>query len=627
MVTLRKPADIIAAVESEENRTRELRDRFEDDFSRYRLDPFTGNDRDDGLDPEEGYAHYTSNEPQTFADKIIAFTVDSKMMLRIRQAQANAPEEARKIDSKKERFMFGILRAGDERLRRLMRPAMKAEMAFHAALRGFIFGRALLVKREDGTTFVDITPWDPLNTYWTMNGDGLEWACYRVRKTLAEIKSQYPEADLSDLEPDNDDPGGFETFDFYDGEVNTVVMEDRVLKPPLPHGSPRVPLFYTVVGATPLIQPSLARGNLDLRDTITDWGESVFKAGRTIYEHHNQMMSIMLELAGRSRNPTKLVKSPDGTFTLEADPTVAGSEVSLAEGQSIEYLELLRSAPDLAPFLALISGEMQRGAMPHTAFGELPFQLSGFAIQTLRQGIETILTPRLEAVEDAIRQICRLISDQYATGSFDDLELSGYDRERQYFRETIDPDVIRQGGDIEIQLVSILPQDDVQKTVMAQQLREGPVPLAHDEWIRENVLGIQDPDSMDAGIKAQLGVRLLPEAALMDIMIAMEETGQDQFAGLYFAELLQILFQKQVQRQQMQQAAAQAGLVPQGGGGGGAPGAGIAPTAQPSQSFGGGANPAALSNPGPQVPAGTPRPGAQSDATRLSSLGLVGPGG
>ena len=159
----RTPNEIIALVEAEEGRTKELRNRFNEDFSLYRLDSFKGLEHENEIDTEEGYAHYTSNEPQTFADKIITFTVDSKMMLRIKHPDAE--EQQRKIDDQKERFVFGILRAGDERLIRLMKPRAKMEMAFHAAIRGFIFGRALLTKREDGTTFVDITPWDPLNTY------------------------------------------------------------------------------------------------------------------------------------------------------------------------------------------------------------------------------------------------------------------------------------------------------------------------------------------------------------------------------------------------------------------------------------------------------------------------------
>ena len=613
-MALRSPQEISGAVELQDDLTAELRVRFDEDYSLYRLDPFNGIERDDGVESEEGYAHYTSSEPQTFADKIITFVIESKMLLQIKHP--NAQERQREADDAKERFLFGILRAADERLVRLMKPRLRHELSFHAAIRGFLFGRAMLVKRPDETTFVDITPWDPLNTYWKMGADGLEWACYRLKKTRDEIKAQY-DVDL-DSEGSGEGDEGIDVYDFYDNEINTVVTASRVLKPPQAHGSPRIPIFYNVVGAVPMIQSEMSN------DTIKDWGESIFKAGRNVYKNYQQMMSIMLELASRSRKPPTDVHSPDGTKTLESDPWVSGSEISTAEGETVKPLELLRSAPDLGPFLALISGEMQRGALPHTAFGELPFQLSGYAIQTLRQGIETILTPRLRAVEEVVQQICRLVSDQYATGSFDNMELSGYDANRQYFREEIDPIAINMAGDIEVKMVSVLPQDDVQKASMAQIMRDGPVPLAHDRWIREEVMGIQDTDNFDTQIKEQTAERMLPEAALFTHMKASEDMGRSDLAGFYYWKLIDAMLQSQIQHGQLMGMAQQSGLL---NGAGGQMGAGVPPTAAPPQSFGQGAAPSDLSNPGAQAPPGTPRPGAQTEATRLTNIGLVGPGG
>ena len=613
-MAIRKPEEIAAAVEVQHDLTHELRVRFDEDYSLYRLDGFNGMERDNGVESEEGYAHYTSSEPQTYADKIIAFITESKMILQVKHP--NAKEDQRGADDLKERFLFGVLRAADERLVRLMKPRLRHELSFHSAIRGFLFGRAMLVKRPDETTFVDITPWDPLNTYWKMGGDGLEWACYRMKKTRAEIKSQYNVDIDSESFAEHDD--GIDVYDFYDEEINTVVTDNMVLKRPEIHGSPRIPVFYSVVGAVPMIQSEHAD------DTIRDWGESVFKSGRRVYDNYQQMMSIMLELASRSRKPPIDVHSPDGTKTLEADPWISGSEISTAEGESVKPLDQIRSAPDLAPFLALISGEMQRGALPHTAFGELPFQLSGYAINTLRQGIETVLTPRLSAVEDAMNQICRLISDQYATGSFDDMELSGYDANRQYFREFMDPQKINAGGDVEVKLVSVLPQDDVQKVSMAQIMREGPVPLAHDRWIREEVMGIQDTDNFDTQIKEQTAERMLPEAALFTHMKASEDMGRSDLAGFYYWKLIDSVLQNQLQHAQLLGMAQQTGLL---NGQGGQMGAGVPPTAAPSQAFGNGAQPSDLSNPGPQQAPGAPRPGAQTEAARLSGLGLIGPGG
>jgi hypothetical protein len=113
---------------------------------------------------------------------------------------------------------------------------------------------------------------------------------------------------------------------------------------------------------------------------------------------------------------------------------------------------------------------------------------------------------------------------------------------------------------------------------------------------------------------------------MWELMVAMEETGRTELAGFYYAQLVEIFMQKMMMRQQMG-INPQIG-IPQGlleGQNGNKPG--IAPTAQPSQSLGGGASGAQLSNPGPQTAPGTPRPGAQTQASRLSQIGLVGPGG
>ena len=56
-----KPEDIIDKVESHYASTNSLRDRMDADHQLYKLAPY---------DAGDGYQSYTSNEPQTYADKI-----------------------------------------------------------------------------------------------------------------------------------------------------------------------------------------------------------------------------------------------------------------------------------------------------------------------------------------------------------------------------------------------------------------------------------------------------------------------------------------------------------------------------------------------------------------------------
>ncbi len=596
----RKPEDIIALVEGHYEATEPLRTRMEDDHAIYRLEPF---------DAGEGYQSYTSNEPKPFANKIMEWVSGAEMTVRIPHNGLDV--DLRDKNDQKEKFLIGILRAADDRLCNLLMPSIRDQLAWYTAIRGWYAGRSLLVKRPDGTTYADITPWDPLHTYWGMGEDGLDWACYKTIKTKDQIFAQY------NVKIDWDSPQSAEgsyVYDFYDKEMNIIIVHNgdmnrpnfRVVKKQMKHGAGKVPVFIGSVGANPLI---IGLNNTQIRDTIADVGESVYSATRDLYPKHNLMMSILLELANRSRRQGILVRSRDGTKTLDEDPYLEGSEISLAQGENVEPLGMLEVARETGALMGLVSGEMQRGSLPHSVHGELNFQLSGYAINTLRQGVETLLGKYLRAIEKAYKMIFEIIADQYSSGSFEAMELSGMGRNRTYFLQTITPDVIKGAGAPVINLVGQLPQDDMSKVSMAQMLRDGPVPLMSDRAIRDGVLAIQDSDEMDDAIKEQQAERMLPEATLFTLMQAAERQGREDLVDFYMGELLSLLMEKQ--RVMQERAAALQPQPPMGGppmGGGGPPG--LPPQVMPGAMMGV-PPPSPVPQAGPVVPPNTPRPGAQ----------------
>ena len=607
----RKPEDIVALVDAHYDATEPLRQRMQDDHALYRLEPY---------DAGEGYQSYTSNDPQTYADKVIGWVSGADMTVRIPHDGADA--DLRERNDMKERFLIGVDRAADERLCRLMVPPLRDQLAWYAAVRGWVAGRSLLAKKPDGTTYVDITPWDPLHTYWGTGPDGLEWACYKMPKTKDQIFSQY------NVKIDWDSPSiidGIMVYDFYDKDMNTIIIHNgssdnpvlQVVKKQQRHGAEQVPVFLSPIGANPYI---VALSQSTMQDTIADVGESVFRATRDLYPKHNLMMSTMLELTARSRRQGLIVRSRDGTKSLDEDPYLEGSEISLAQNENVEPLGLLEIAKETGAFMSLVSGEMQRGSIPHSVYGELQFQLSGFAINTLRQGVETIVNKYLRGVEKAYQMIFNLISDQYAAGSYKAMELSGMDRNRTYFTEEISTDMLKSTGQPVVTLVGQLPQDDMTRYTMAQIAREGPTPLLSDRAIRDRILALQDADQMDDAINEQMAERMLPEAALWTLMRSAERQGRDDLVQFYSGELLTVLIQKQ------QAAGGMAGPgpgVPPGGpppegplpgpmapppGMGGPPG--INPAVMPEAMMGV-PPPAPTPQAGPLVPPGTPRPGAQ----------------
>ena len=176
----RRPEDIVDLVESHYDSTEPLRQRMQDDHALYRLEPY---------DAGEGYQSYTSNDPQTYAEKVIGWVAGAEMTVRI--PHDGAEPDLRERNDMKERFLIGIAKAADERLMRMMLPNLRDQLGWYAAVRGWVAGRALLAKREDGTTYVDITPWDPMHTYWGIGPEGLDWVCYKLPKTKEQIFAQY----------------------------------------------------------------------------------------------------------------------------------------------------------------------------------------------------------------------------------------------------------------------------------------------------------------------------------------------------------------------------------------------------------------------------------------------------
>tara|TARA_Y100000310_G_scaffold328485_1_gene396680 strand:+ start:782 stop:2560 length:1779 start_codon:yes stop_codon:yes gene_type:complete len=589
------------------------------DHNLYRLSPY---------DAGDGYQSYTSNEPQTYADKIISWMSSADRVVRI--PPNGNPRNNREVNNDKERFIIGALRAANERLANRLLPNLQSQLAWYITLRGWYAGRALLVKTENSTTHIDITPWDPMHTYWGTDGDGLAWACYKMKKTRVEIESQYNVR----LGTERMDEDGIDVYDFYDREDNFVAVPHRFIKKRTAHGGTGVPVFMGPVGANPLIQ-SLEWSSIE--DTVGDYGESVFKSTRDLYENHNFMMSVMLELTARSRKQGLKITSRDGQKTLEEDPYKEGTEISLAQGEDVEPLGLMEVARETGAYMGLVSGEIQRGSIPHSVYGELQFQLSGFAINTLRQGVETVLTPRIIALENAYRKICNLLCDQYSSGAFSSMELSGRDNNRMYFSETITPERVKDGGEVEISVVPRLPQDDMSKYSMAQIARDGPTPLMPDLWIRDNILGVQDADQTEDAIKEQIAERTLPEAAIWTLYQASLKQGREDLARFYAGELTAMLLSKAKMLADNLGGGAPPGpspgalppvppgAPPPGGPQGGPPG--VPPGVAPPAMMTGMPPPAPTPQAGPNVPPGQARPGAQGNNERLRRMGLVGPGG
>tara|TARA_Y100000310_G_scaffold112378_1_gene110870 strand:- start:431 stop:2224 length:1794 start_codon:yes stop_codon:yes gene_type:complete len=594
------PKEIIDKVETHKQVTQPLRDRFEQDFSLYRQDERLPPEPDIGAHRHEGYRTFTSPMPGYFADKVMNWCSAAAMTAMCPTHDKRLHN--REIDNLKEKFWMAALRQADDRLLDQGQPILKEQLAWQAVLRGPSCGRALIRKIGKEKVF-DIFPWDPLHTYWGIGANGLNWICYAVKKTAAEIRDEW------DFEVEHGDEDSFLVYDYYNREINTVVAnvsDGHVLKKPEKHGDTGVPAWLAFPGSIPLLQSE------DVRDTIGDFAESVFKGVRKTVPSYNLVMSIMEELVDRSASAAMTITSPGGREQLEEHPAQTGAVTPLPEGTKLDVIPLMEMIKDTGAFVGLLSGEMQRASLPFSAYGEINFTLSGFAITQLRQGIDTVIEPRLRLMENSYRQIEKLLTRQYASGRFGrGITVNGFDSKNAFFSETIPKEIIDEACAVQVKLVGQLPQDDLAKVNQAAMMRDASTgsPMAADPWIDENVLGIQDVEHFERQKKEQMAERSSPLATWWTLFEAAKRQGNDDIAQILLGQMMLLIRQQQME---MEQAGVQGGSL--GGAPGGPPGVDPRVLSAPNQ---GAPRPEPNGQFGPNVPPGQPRPGGRNPENLL----------
>lgn len=643
------PDEIISIVNRMEGNRGLLHQRMDSDFDRYLLVTYKGEVGEDGKATLAGYKKFTSNNPGTTMDLALHVLSTARRIVRVHRARS-MPDD-REIDNIKELFCLGILEAVDERRARLLAPSLQDSLSSQGLFRGRRSHRVLFIREdieEDSLspsqraerqqlislgfatppltrTYADVTDWDPRNTYWEMNRHGLRWACHKVIKTRSEILAEWgidPAQEVpgrSNGSQPAEDQQTFAVYDWFDEKENQVILEGgRLLKEATEHGMRRVPVSLGLVGRLPMFQ---AEGH----DYDSNYGESFYKNGRSMFDEENFMYSILAELSKRSINQALILESKDGALKLKGDPRVSGSETSLStdNAENIRALPPMEMVQASGAFMGIVSAMGQRATFPSSAFGELASPLSGFALTILEQRFGAPTVPFLHSARIGLKDILDIFCDAYAGGEFDTMTLSGrtQDVKRRYFSEQIAPEMIQDGGIIEVDFVPILPQDDQSKAALVQMLRDGPVPAVDDRFLRENMLQIQDVDQMEAAIWEQMAQRGSPVAVAFNAMMAAARQGDEQLATIWFDELQMAMLKKALETMMLRTSAAGA----PGGeatGNGQQPGRPPLPRPQilPPQVLGIRNRPGMQA--GPLVPPGTPRPGAQRP--ELRDFGLMG---
>ena len=558
----------------------------------------------------EDHVRYTSNNPATFYDLMLSMLGGASVRYIVPTA-SDEPDDQEVANQAKERFVYGLMAAAEERLSNITESPLQMILADQILRRSVTLCRFTLVKDEEGRTSVDITPFDARYAFWVKGPRGLKLAGQKIEKRIQDVEAEYGITVPKKLRTGKT----LWVIDAYDEESNVVFTSDKlILKPPTPHGANRVPVAVAYSGIA-----RLANG--------VRWGKSLFGRNREAYKAENFLLSAKMSVVGFAVNQAFVTESKGAKRRLGKNPRKGkGGEIPLDIGEKVYTLVADQLGPGTDTINAQISANVQKGSVADIMFGSAPFTMPGVAIDKLRQPLSAVILPYQTALQNIYQQGSRLLCDQYTSERFNVMSVAGYDRQRRWFRaDTMPPAVIRQGGNVAVKVTPSLPKDDASRLALAlQSSTPGPDgrALVTRKWALENYLEVEDAGLEDAAALVEAGENANPVIKARKMMLAAARAGNLQDADTWYMMGMMAM-------QQMTMAMMQVGLNPGQmsnrasqlvGPNGQALNTGFSPTVLPGAAV---ANPPAY-NPvqGPQVMPGTPRPSAQQAPGVASALNV-----
>ncbi len=508
-------AQIMQAINEVANDDAPLYERMESDFNLFRGEQYQA---------RKGDQAFTSNEPQTLADKVIDIIAKADLDLKI--PIFTEPEDDRREISNTERFVSGCLDYADLRLKRRGEPTLQPLAAWHAVVRGWIVGRPLVYKSEaaGGDTVVQIDLWDRRWVRYEMGSEGILWVAF-IRNVPIRVAQQEFGLDLdknwkqfsttASYTGSSGTKATIQVIDFFDEKNNAIILSPSqgttnttgakdgwYWKEPTPHNCDGPPVIIRPCGATPLVASD------DHTDTIKDQGESIYANNRNMYAPYNKLWSNILTMTDKGARGAYKVMSRDGHLTMTTDPAKEGSNPSLStdKKQDLVPLETFTMPKDTPAMMSALGKSIQVGGTSDVMHGVLSQSpLSGLAIQQLRQAVATLVDRRALTVQEFFEDCAWHLTTQFAKGGLKPIELNV--KRDTKFTELIkfhprsygERPAVRQYR-FKALLKPDMPQDDMQKYMMAQAARQPDQdgqPLLSDGTIMEHIIKLPDTDLED----------------------------------------------------------------------------------------------------------------------------------
>jgi len=451
--------------------------RQDDDMRLYELDPF----KLDGFSDD-----VTFNEPRHYGDMCIQLLEGAIPIITVHDEEENAERE-----NAIEQFHISMFKSADEWLADMLEHPIKGTLAFWGATRGWMAIRVTIYRDKTGRLVPAIISPDPRYLSWGIGMGGLKWVGYTTYRDADSVLSDYGKVSNQETT---------KITDFWCTKENVILMDDvEILRKKHNIGYPPFGIFP--VTTTPRI---LGENAVTAKSYLKGWGESIFAANRNLYPVLNKILTIWMTLIVKANKPGGFITTQDRSFMIDETPYGSGTVVTLPGDSAWIPLipaDIAASTPEL---FGQIASAVQRGGFPWVQYGQLwkGQELSGTALEELKEGINKILTPLLVTMGLVYSKAARMVEDQFMSYETEWVA-SGDDTRGKHFYRAIEPMDIEGNHEIKYEFLSITPQEEAANYAKAQMMKQSDPPLAPDSFIRKEIIKFQNPEEIEESLDLQ----------------------------------------------------------------------------------------------------------------------------
>jgi hypothetical protein len=442
-------------------------------------------------------SNWITNEPKVFFDTARSLISINEPRFRLPIPMNFSPEQKQKMN-KAERLCIGIWRTLNQRQIDRGGVSWLWDLAYYV-LGGWYSVFSVAQKDKQSVKFLaDL--YDPMTVYpqWDSNELIRCIRTYEVDRvtaiTMAEnLISQMGEGQFTEPTDDGTKP---KIVNYWrkryvkDKAIveNAILISGQVVKPlTIQKKLDHIPIHVGAIGYPDRI----------MDDWMTRQGESIVAANRDMYDYTNIIMRLMVEIMAETAYPNIISQTRTGQPAIkDGQLTGHGAIIPVKLEDKIELLKHAATPAEVAVLFQYFNQQKAKGSVSDTVYGQIPVELSGFAISQLMAAIKYKLGMYLNSLQSITSRVMTDFLYQFKTGKYGTLTLSTtnpYDIKRgMTYLEEFTPDDVPERIFVEVN-IPISSQSDKTQAILnsVQALQSG---LLSRETLWETELDIQDSE-------------------------------------------------------------------------------------------------------------------------------------